>query len=86
HNEREGGLKVGRSEVTQIVVLKAQSEELVTQSSFPPQEQTDMSADHRPGWRPWRSRLKEEEEDTEPRMGPGAQLGEPGKYAYAALC
>ncbi|XP_026546513.1 transmembrane and coiled-coil domain-containing protein 4-like, partial [Notechis scutatus] len=46
-----------------------------------------MSADPRPGWRPWRSRPKEEEEeDTGPRTGPGAQLGEPGKYAYAALC
>ncbi|XP_026576991.1 transmembrane and coiled-coil domain-containing protein 4 [Pseudonaja textilis] len=45
-----------------------------------------MSADPRPGWRPWRSRPKEEEDDTGPRTGPGAQLGEPGKYAYAALC
>ncbi|XP_034275793.1 transmembrane and coiled-coil domain-containing protein 4 isoform X1 [Pantherophis guttatus] len=45
----------------------------------------DMSADPRPGGRPWRSRPKEEE-DTGPRTGPGAQLGDPGKYAYAALC
>ncbi|XP_058017350.1 transmembrane and coiled-coil domain-containing protein 4 isoform X2 [Ahaetulla prasina] len=44
-----------------------------------------MSADPRPGWRPWRSRPKEEE-DTGSRTGPGAQLGDPGKYAYAALC
>ncbi|XP_013916127.1 PREDICTED: transmembrane and coiled-coil domain-containing protein 4-like [Thamnophis sirtalis] len=44
-----------------------------------------MSADPRPGWRPWRSRPKEEE-DTALRTGPGTQLGEPGKYAYAALC
>uniref|UniRef100_A0A8C5RTV4 Transmembrane and coiled-coil domains 4 n=1 Tax=Laticauda laticaudata TaxID=8630 RepID=A0A8C5RTV4_LATLA len=45
-----------------------------------------MSADPGPGWRAWRSRLKEEEEDTGPRTGPGMHLGEPGKYAYAALC
>ncbi|KAK9391898.1 transmembrane and coiled-coil domain-containing protein 4 [Crotalus adamanteus] len=45
-----------------------------------------MSADPWPGWRPWRSQPQEEEEDPGPRTGPGARLGEPGKYAYAALC
>ncbi|XP_015745963.1 transmembrane and coiled-coil domain-containing protein 4 isoform X1 [Python bivittatus] len=44
-----------------------------------------MSADPQPGWRPWRS-CSEKEENEEPGAGLGRQLGEPGKFAYAALC
>ncbi|KAJ7306614.1 hypothetical protein JRQ81_010016 [Phrynocephalus forsythii] len=48
-----------------------------------------MAAGHQERWRPWRwqaGAAEKEENRGEPLQGIGKQLGEPGKFAYAALC
>ncbi|XP_053137228.1 transmembrane and coiled-coil domain-containing protein 4 [Hemicordylus capensis] len=45
-----------------------------------------MAAGHHQRWRPWRRGPIGEPETEEPSAHVGRQLGEPGKFAYAALC